>query len=56
MNLLNQNMELHLIAHTSQAHWLVAHIANALPKPAKELAYPNAQQIRMMQQIVRLLS
>lgn len=28
----------------SQAHWLVAQKANARPKPAKELAYPNARQ------------
>lgn len=27
----------------SQAHWLVAQKANTLPKPAKELAYPNAR-------------
>ena len=28
----------------SQAHWLVAQKTNARPKPAKELAYPNARQ------------
>lgn len=28
----------------SQAHWLVAQKADARPKPAKELAYPNARQ------------
>jgi hypothetical protein len=27
----------------SQAHCLVAQKANSQPKPAKELAYPNAQ-------------
>ncbi len=30
----------------SQAHWLVAQKANARPKPAKELAYPNPRTER----------
>jgi len=32
----------------SQAHWLVAQKASARPKPAKELAYPNARQTETM--------
>lgn len=28
----------------SQAHWLVTQKSNARPKPAKELAYPNARR------------
>jgi len=32
----------------SQAHWLVAQKANTRPKPAKELAYPNARQTETM--------
>ena len=35
----------------SQAHWLVAQKANTRPKPAKELAYPNARQTVTMKQI-----
>ena len=53
MNLLNQNMESHLIAHASQAHWLVAQKANARPKPAKELAYPNARRSEKVWHIER---
>ena len=37
----------------SQAHWLVAQKANTRPKPAKELAYPNARQTVTMKQIER---
>jgi len=37
----------------SQAHWQVARKANARPKPAKELAYPNARQPEKVQQIER---
>jgi hypothetical protein len=32
----------------SQAHWLVTQKANPRPKPAKELAYPNARQTETM--------
>jgi len=32
----------------SQAHWLVAQKAITQPKPAKELAYPNARQTKTM--------
>ena len=35
----------------SQAHWLVTKNANAQPKPANELAYPNAWQTGTKQQI-----
>ncbi len=40
----------------SQAHWLVAQKANARPKPAKELAYPSAQQTETMLQIDRKMT
>ena len=35
----------------NQAHWLVAQKADTRPKPAKELAYPNARQTVTMKQI-----
>jgi len=35
---------LHNQTLSSQAHWLVARKADIRPKPAKELAYPNARK------------